>query len=131
MFVQRKYPAGAPGFGDLPPSNFKFPPQIDGSRILYLRDISVCANTLLFIINFKLINEVLNNSGQFIRIFPTRSSSRISGSKAFTPHAIKRIATSSEILEFQIQGLEFFLSIKFCLISYYDALFDCDNIYSE
>ena len=31
---QRKYPAGTPGFGDIPPSNFKFPPQIDGSQIL-------------------------------------------------------------------------------------------------
>ena len=50
---KRRYPAGTPGFGDLPPSNFKFPPQIDGSRILnfrdlgYIRDISVCANTLM------------------------------------------------------------------------------------
>ena len=50
---KRKYPAGTPGFGNLPPSNFKFPPQIDESRILYIRDlgyirdISVCANTLL------------------------------------------------------------------------------------
>ena len=49
---KRKYPAGTPGFGDLPPSNFKFPPQIDESRILYfrvlgyIRDISVCTNTL-------------------------------------------------------------------------------------
>lgn len=109
MFAQRKYPARTPGFANLPPSNFRFPPQIDGSRILYFRDISVCAKTLLFTINFKRINEVLNNSGQPIRIFPTRSSSRISGSKVFTPHALKRIATSSEILEFQIQGLEFFL----------------------
>ena len=35
---KRKYPAGTPGFGDLTPSNFKFPPQIDESRILYFRD---------------------------------------------------------------------------------------------
>ena len=62
VFAQTEYPGGTPGFGDLPPSNSKFPPQIDGSRILYfrdlgyIRDISVCANTLLhryFILPFN------------------------------------------------------------------------------
>ena len=53
MGQRRKCPARTPGFGDLPPSNFKFSPQIDESRILYFRDlgyirnISVCTNTLI------------------------------------------------------------------------------------
>ena len=36
---KQKYPAGITGFGDLSPSNFKFSPQIDGSRIFYFRDL--------------------------------------------------------------------------------------------
>ena len=47
---KQKYPAGTRGFGDLPPSNLKFPPQIDGFRILYFR-IFPFAQTLFFSLN--------------------------------------------------------------------------------
>ena len=45
---KRNYPAGTPGFGDLPPSNFKFPPQIDESRILYFRDLGYIRDIKVF-----------------------------------------------------------------------------------